>query len=86
VLDAGSKALSTDRPEWLAGYGWLPELGMARVDAITEEHAVVTGLPHPVRVGDLVGVVPNHACTAVNLGRELVACSAGTVLDTWPVS
>jgi D-serine deaminase-like pyridoxal phosphate-dependent protein len=86
VLDAGSKALSTDRPAWLPGYGWLPAVPPAKVVAITEEHAVVSGLSGvALRVGDLVGVVPNHVCTAVNLGRELVIVDGGTVVDSWPV-
>ncbi len=31
VLDAGSKALSSDRPSWLTGHGIVPELGDAPV-------------------------------------------------------
>lgn len=86
VLDAGSKALSSDRPAWLRGFGWLPEAPEAWVDAITEEHAVVRGLEHRLAVGDLVRVVPNHVCTAVNLGRELTVVSGGEVVDRWPVA
>jgi len=36
-------------------------------------------------VGDLVRVIPNHVCTVVNLARELVVVSDGTVTDRWPV-
>ncbi|MEQ4304290.1 alanine racemase [Plantactinospora sp. B6F1] len=86
VLDAGSKALSGDRPEWLSGYGLLPQAPGATIDAITEEHAVVRGLERPVAVGDLVGVVPNHVCSAVNLGREILVVSAGVLVDTWPIA
>jgi D-serine deaminase-like pyridoxal phosphate-dependent protein len=85
VLDAGSKALSSDRPPWLAGYGWLPARPEALVAAITEQHAVVTGVAPSLRIGDLVAVVPNHVCTAVNLGREITVVDDGTVVDTWPV-
>lgn len=85
VLDAGSKALASDRPDWLEGYGWLPLAPEAVVTAVTEEHAVVHGLDRPLSVGDLVGVVPNHACPAVNLGPELVAVRDGDVVERWPV-
>lgn len=85
VLDAGSKALSTDRPQWLEGYGWLPTHPEARVASLTEEHAVLTGLSTRPRVGDLVAVIPNHVCTAVNLGRRLLVASDGVIVDEWPV-
>ena len=88
VLDAGSKALSSDRPGWLTGHGWLPAAPDATISAISEEHAVVSGVGDGVAdmaVGDLVAVVPNHVCTAVNLGRELVVVSGGAVVGVWPV-
>lgn len=85
VLDAGSKALAGDRPDWLDGHGRLPEAPEATVAALTEQHAVVRGLRHPLSVGDLVRVVPNHVCTAVNLGRELTVVSDGRIVDRWPV-
>ena len=85
VLDAGSKALSSDRPAWLHGHGFLPEAPEAVVDAITEEHAVVRGIRRRLSVGDLVGVVPNHVCTAVNLGTQLVVVAGGAVVEAWPV-
>ncbi|WP_329263030.1 alanine racemase [Actinoallomurus sp. NBC_01490] len=85
VLDAGSKALSSDRPAWLTGHGWIAEAPEATVAALTEEHAVVRGLRRPPAVGDLVRVVPNHVCTAVNLGREITVVSDGKIVDMWPV-
>jgi D-serine deaminase-like pyridoxal phosphate-dependent protein len=85
VLDAGSKALASDRPAWLDGYGWLPEAPEAVVDAITEEHAVVRGLQGRLSVGALVAVVPNHVCTAVNLGTRLMVVAGGAVVDVWPI-
>ncbi|WP_211263999.1 alanine racemase [Streptosporangium amethystogenes] len=85
VIDAGSKALASDRPAWLEGYGRLLEVPEATIDAITEEHALVRGFRHPLAVGDLVGVVPNHVCTAVNLGTEFAVVADGAVVDLWPV-
>ena len=86
VLDAGSKALASDRPAWLEGHGWLPEAPEAIVAAITEEHAVVRGLRRRLTVGDLVGVVPNHVCTAVNLGSEFAVVAGGAIVDVWPIA
>jgi D-serine deaminase-like pyridoxal phosphate-dependent protein len=86
VLDAGSKALSSDRPDWLAGYGLILEAPEATIAALSEEHAVVRGLATPLKVGDLVRVVPNHVCTVVNLTSELVVVDGGEITDRWPVS
>lgn len=86
VLDAGSKTLSSDRPEWLGGHGWMPGSPEACISGLSEEHAVVTGLTRPLHVGDLVAVVPNHVCTTVNLSGELLVVDDGAVVDAWPVS
>lgn len=85
VLDAGSKTLSSDRPSWLQGFGLLPAAPEARISSLSEEHAVVTGLDADIRVGDLMAVVPNHVCTAVNLCSELVVCRGGRFVEVWPV-
>ena len=86
VLDAGSKALSSDRPSWLPGHGLILEAPEATVAILSEEHAVVRGLTTRLRVGDLVRVVPNHVCTVVNLTSELFAVEDGRIVDRWPVA
>lgn len=86
VLDAGSKTLSSDRPTWLEGHGWLPGMPEVCVTKLSEEHAVVAGVNPSLRVGDLVGLVPNHVCTTVNLSAELLVVSNGAVTDVWPVN
>jgi D-serine deaminase-like pyridoxal phosphate-dependent protein len=87
VLDAGSKALSSDRPAWLTGHGLILEAPEATIASLSEEHAVVRDLTTQLQVGDLVRVIPNHVCTVVNLTSELVIVSEdGAVTDRWPVS
>jgi D-serine deaminase-like pyridoxal phosphate-dependent protein len=86
VVDSGSKVLAADRPDWLKGYGLLPELGGAGITQLTEHHAVVRGVSRGVlRLGDRVRVVPNHVCSAVNLADELVAIAGDGTLETWAV-
>jgi D-serine deaminase-like pyridoxal phosphate-dependent protein len=85
VLDAGSKALSSDRPAWLTGHGLILEAPEATISMLSEEHAVVHGLSGHWQVGDLVRVVPNHVCTVVNLTSELLIVTDGAVTDRWPV-
>ena len=86
VLDSGSKALASDRPPWVSGYGTIPAYPDAIIRAISEHHAVVIANGAQPRVGDVVAVVPNHCCTVVNLVDELVAVRNGEVVDRWPVS
>ncbi|WP_055474846.1 alanine racemase [Gordonia sp. HS-NH1] len=86
VVDAGSKILGADRAAWATGHGRLLDHPDARVVQLSEHHAVVDfpadSTPVP-RLGDVVRVVPNHVCTAVNLVDELVAIDGSD--SRWPV-
>ncbi len=86
VVDAGSKVLALDRPEWLAGHGSIVGRGEEVVARLWGHHGVVpaAGLPRPA-VGDLVAVIPNHVCPVVNLARELVVTREGRELGRWAV-
>ncbi|HEY1819552.1 MAG TPA: alanine racemase [Trebonia sp.] len=86
ILDCGSKALSSDRPDWLDGYGLILEAPEATIVTLSEEHAVVRGLTAPLRVGDLVRVVPNHVCPVVNLTGELLTADGDKLTGRWPVT
>ncbi len=86
VVDAGSKALASDRPPWLAGHGSVPQLEGALVTTLSEHHGTVDGAAALPEVGDVVHIVPNHACTAVNLFDEYVVVSGGDVVGRWPVA
>jgi D-serine deaminase-like pyridoxal phosphate-dependent protein len=86
VLDAGSKALASDRPAWVDGHGKIPAYPDAELRSLSEHHCVAwTTGPRP-RVGDVVAVVPNHCCTVVNLVDELTVVRGGEVVDVWAVS
>ena len=86
VLDCGSKALSSDRPGWLNGYGLILEAPEATIVTLSEEHAVVHGLTAPLRVGDLVRVIPNHVCTVVNLASEVLTADGDKLTGRWQVT
>jgi D-serine deaminase-like pyridoxal phosphate-dependent protein len=73
VLDAGSKALSSDTLG-LSGFGLIREYPEAQIRALSEEHAVVDlpgGSARPA-VGEVVRIVPNHACVVSNLYDEVL--------------
>lgn len=97
VLDCGSKTLSNDL---VRGPGPRPGHGavLAALDAsepddsllierLSEEHAVVRAQrPSALRPGDLVRVVPNHACVVMNLVDEAWMVDGERVIERLPVS
>jgi D-serine deaminase-like pyridoxal phosphate-dependent protein len=88
ILDAGSKALTSDKPAGLEGHGWLREYPEATVPRLDEEHGFVdlSACDERPEVGDVVNVLPNHACGATNLYDEVVAHRGGRVVAVWPVA
>jgi D-serine deaminase-like pyridoxal phosphate-dependent protein len=86
VLDAGAKVLGPDRAAWASGFGRLPSWPDARVVGLWEHHAVVQPNGPAPALGDVVAVVPNHVCTAVNLVPELLVVDGGRVSERWPVT
>lgn len=71
VVDAGSKALTSDRcatrPD--SGYGIVVEYPQATVTRLSEEHGEidVTSSDRRPKVGERVSIIPNHICPCVNL-------------------
>jgi D-serine deaminase-like pyridoxal phosphate-dependent protein len=86
VLDAGSKALTSDLgPD--PGHGLLLEAPNSTITKLAEEHAYVELAPDDdLELGQRVRIVPNHACVVVNLYDELVVARNGTVETTWRVA
>lgn len=76
ILDAGSKALSSDAAgeQTLTGYGLVAEYPDAVIYALSEEHAHVdvSGCERTPRIGERVAVIPNHICPCVNLADRVV--------------
>jgi D-serine deaminase-like pyridoxal phosphate-dependent protein len=86
VLDTGSKAIAADRPVWAKGHGLLPAYPDAELRSLSEHHCVGWTTGARPKVGDVVAVVPNHACVVVNLVDELTVVQNGRVVDLWPVA
>ncbi len=86
VLDTGSKAIAADRPVWAKGHGRVPAYPDAELRSLSEHHCVgwTTG-PRP-KVGEVVAVVPNHACVVVNLVDTLTVVRNGVIVDEWAVA
>jgi D-serine deaminase-like pyridoxal phosphate-dependent protein len=85
VLDAGSKALSSDLgPD--AGFGLIVEAPESAITRLYEEHAYVELVPgERLELGQTVHVVPNHACVVANLFDEFLVTRSGEVVERWNV-
>lgn len=83
ILDAGSKTLSSDGPV-LGGYGIIkghPDLIISR---LSEEHGIVESRYQgkiSLAIGDIVEVIPNHACTTVNLHHRVMGRKGATMRE-----
>jgi D-serine deaminase-like pyridoxal phosphate-dependent protein len=91
ILDAGSKTLSSDpvagHPE-VGGFGLVVEHPAARLYALNEEHGYldVSACPDVPDIGDVVTIVPNHACVVSNLHDHVLAQRDGAPAEVWRVA
>ncbi len=85
VLDAGSKVLGPESPDYVTGFGLLPEHPQAQILRLSEHHAVLDWAGQLPGVGSQVRIVPNHVCLTVNMVDTLIVLDDGTPSDTWPV-
>lgn len=87
ILDAGSKTLSSDLGQGVAGHGLIVEYPEAVIATLSEEHGHVdvSLCRRAPKVGDRVSIVPNHACVVSNLHNEVYGVRAGRVEVVWPV-
>lgn len=51
---------------------------------LSEEHTVVQNVPD-WKIGQVLELIPSHACTTCNLYREMVVHENGIVVDVWPI-
>jgi D-serine deaminase-like pyridoxal phosphate-dependent protein len=87
ILDAGTKSLASDRLPSDQTFGEIvdhPELAFI---GASEEHGHLQALkPTRLRVGDKVRVLPNHACTCVNMHETMIAYRGEEVEAAWTIA
>jgi D-serine deaminase-like pyridoxal phosphate-dependent protein len=85
ILDAGSKALSSDLgPD--ENFGLVLEAPKSRLHLLNEEHGYLDlASGERLALGDQVRIVPNHACVVANLFEELVVVQDGRPVTRWSV-
>ena len=97
ILDSGSKTLTNDLARGFSetpGYGVVmtaidsatPDPALV-VERLSEEHATVrVSGASPLKPGDLVRIVPNHACVVSNMVDNVWVVDGSTVMDRLPVA
>jgi D-serine deaminase-like pyridoxal phosphate-dependent protein len=88
VVDAGSKTLSeAGPPRELRGYGAVVGHPDVTVVALNEEHGYldISDSDRAWKVGDRVELIPNHACTCVNLHDRLLLVRNDDLVEEIPV-
>jgi D-serine deaminase-like pyridoxal phosphate-dependent protein len=89
ILDCGSKALTSDPVEPSgSGHGLVVEYPDAMLYALSEEHGHVDfgSCDERPEVGEVVTVVPNHACGCTNLYDDVAVHRGGRLVGLWPVA
>jgi len=85
IIDAGSKTLTSDL-QGLTGYGHVAGRPEIRVDQLSEEHGrLVSEGAIGLAVGDLVRIIPNHACVVTNMVDSIYVFREGKDLEKWVV-
>lgn len=90
ILDAGLKAMSADAITEDNGAGIVCDLEVeplrdVRFPVANEEHGFVTGAVAGLKVGDLLRIVPNHACGTANMWSQLTALHPDGNCETWAI-
>ena len=86
IIDAGTKTLGREgNPE--KGFGLVPSIPGSVLRLLNEHHGYLSipdGVPRP-SVGEVLTLVPNHACPVANLFDEYVVVNGGSAPKRWPV-
>lgn len=92
IIDAGIKAMSSDTIGVTGHVGLVCDPGGKPLPGVSfaeanEEHGFLLDAGTPrLRVGDLVRLVPNHACGTTNMWSHLTAVRGTDVAGDWPIS
>jgi D-serine deaminase-like pyridoxal phosphate-dependent protein len=71
IIDAGSKALTSDLLG-LSGYGLVVGHPDIQIQALSEEHGILFCEGKiPMKIGDLIEIIPNHVCVVSNMFDEI---------------
>jgi D-serine deaminase-like pyridoxal phosphate-dependent protein len=87
IVDAGTKSMASDCPFPDKTYGAIRDHSELAFVGASEEHGHLQAQePTGLRIGDKVRIIPNHACTCVNMHDTLTAYRGEQVAATWQIA
>jgi D-serine deaminase-like pyridoxal phosphate-dependent protein len=86
IIDAGTKALSSDRGQRVDGCGAIRGRPDWRLVSLNEEHGIMEVPAGAAPIGTQLEIVPNHACGMLNMHDWVAACRHGEVAEWWRVA
>ncbi len=91
VIDAGSKALNLDKgahgASLVRGFGIVLGRPGLTIERLSEEHGILALDPAEILdVGDVVEIIPNHACTVINLFDTVLGTRKGKAAEVLRVA
>lgn len=86
IIDAGSKTLAAD-VFWHGGHGHIRGQENVVIKSLSEEHGTVEihGQTN-LAIGDVIEIIPNHICPAINLANEMYGFRNGMLERMVPIS
>ncbi len=87
IIDAGSKTLTSDTGAFTKGFGWVVGEGKEiEIYKLNEEHGFLrTQKPNDYQVGDVLEIIPNHACVICNLTDSVYGVRGNEVEAVIPI-
>lgn len=97
IIDAGSKALGLDKGAHgtgkLEGYGVITDIESRKIipglvlSRLSEEHGVIeVSEDSSLKIGDIIRIIPNHACNAINMHSSSLVLEKGKITDRWELA
>ncbi len=83
IIDAGSKILTSDLLG-MEGFGLIKEAPDAQIASLSEEHGIIdlSESEWQPKVGDLIHIIPNHACVVTNMVDHVYLAENGKIEKT----
>jgi D-serine deaminase-like pyridoxal phosphate-dependent protein len=71
----------------MTGYGHIVEHPEIPIVRLNEEHGYLdTSHSSPLKVGEVVTIIPNHVCTYVTMHDEIFVMRNEQIIDSWKVA
>ncbi|MDE2125929.1 MAG: alanine racemase [Armatimonadetes bacterium] len=87
IVDAGTKSLAGDCPFEDRTYGSVIGWPSLKFAAASEEHGhLQLQEGRAPRVGEKLRIIPNHACTCINMHNQMTAVRNEAIEAVWPIA